>query len=216
MSQWTPTGRPRPGSPNSAPRSTRSRSPELKATFDGGAIRLSGAISDADREKIAAALGSIFGGDLTIGSIVPSLGELEFAANAKAAAALDALKVGFNGDQVVNALNLSVVNFATSSAEVPELVSGLLREAAATMKALPSGTAIEIAGYTDNTGDPDANLVLSQQRADAVRNELIKDGAPEDLLTAKGYGAANPIDSNDTDVGRFHNRRIEYHVTKTP
>lgn len=58
--------------------------------------------------------------------------------------------------------------------------------------------------------------MLSQQRAELVRGTLIKDGAPEDMLTAKGYGAADPIDSNDTEEGRFHNRRIEYHVTKTP
>ncbi len=190
--------------------------PGLKATFDGAAIKLGGAIPDADREKIAAALGSIFGGGVTVGSLAPSIGELESAANAKAAAALGSLKTGYSGDQVVSALNLSVVNFATASAEVPDSVAGLLHDGATTMKALPTGTVIEIGGYTDNTGDPDANLVLSRQRAEAVRDVLLKDGAPEDMLTAKGYGAADPIDSNDTDEGRFHNRRIEYHVIKTP
>ena len=123
--------------------------PGLKATFDGAAIKLGGAIPEVDREKIRAALGSIFGDGVTIGSLAPLLGELETAANAKAAAALGALKAGYSGDQVVGALNLSVVNFATDSAEVPELVSGLLRDAAMTIKALPSGTVIEIGGYTD-------------------------------------------------------------------
>ena len=36
------------------------------------------------------------------------------------------------------------------------------------------------------------------------------------MLTAKGYGSANPVDSNDTEEGRLRNRRIEYHVTKAP
>ena len=63
---------------------------------------------------------------MTIGSLVASPGEIETAANAKAAAALGSLKAGYSGDQVVSALNLSVVNFATDSADVLESVSGLL------------------------------------------------------------------------------------------
>ncbi len=190
--------------------------PGLKATFDGAAIKLGGAIPEAERERIAASLGSTFGGGVTIGSLAPSVAEWASSANEKAAAALDALKTGYSAADVITALNLSVVNFATGSAKVPDSVTSLMREAATIMKALPPGYAIEIAGYTDNTGDPDANLVLSRQRAESVRDVLVKSGAPEGLMDAKGYGAANPIDSNDTEEGRFHNRRIEYRVTKTP
>ena len=74
---------------------------------------------------------------------------------------------------------------------------------------------LEIAGYTDNTGDATANVTLSQQRADAVRNVLIHAGVDPSMVVAKGYGSANPIASNDTLDGRFRNRRIEYHVLKT-
>jgi len=190
--------------------------PGLKATYEGGSVKLGGAIPDADREKIAASLKSVFGEGITVASLAPSIGEWESSANARAAAALGALKTGYTAADVVTALNLSVVNFATDSAAVPESVIGLLHDAAASLKVLPQGYVIEIAGYTDNTGDPDGNLVLSRQRAESVRAMLIKDGAPEDMLTAKGYGAADPIDSNDTEEGRLHNRRIEYHVTKTP
>jgi OmpA-OmpF porin, OOP family len=74
---------------------------------------------------------------------------------------------------------------------------------------------LEIAGYTDNTGDAAANVTLSQQRADAVRNVLVLAGVDPSMLVAKGYGSANPIASNDTLDGRFRNRRIEYHVLKS-
>jgi outer membrane protein OmpA-like peptidoglycan-associated protein len=71
---------------------------------------------------------------------------------------------------------------------------------------------IEIAGHTDNTGDAAANMTLSQQRADAVRNALIQDGVAPALLTAKGYGDTRPIASNDTPDGRLQNRRTEFSV----
>src|SRR5208283_4331237 len=67
-----------------------------------------------------------------------------------------------------------------------------------------------------NTGNPAENITLSQRRADAVRDALIKDGANPDTLVAKGYGSADPIASNDTPEGRLRNPRIEYHILKTP
>ena len=51
---------------------------------------------------------------------------------------------------------------------------------------------------------------------EAVRAALVKAGVPEGRLTAKGYGAADPVASNDNEEGRFRNRRIEYHIVQTP
>jgi outer membrane protein OmpA-like peptidoglycan-associated protein len=68
---------------------------------------------------------------------------------------------------------------------------------------------IEIAGHTDNVGTDAANLVLSQQRADAVRNYLIKKGISPTRVTAKGYGASEPVEDNITEEGRQKNRRTE-------
>jgi OmpA-OmpF porin, OOP family len=190
--------------------------PGLKTAFDGASVKLGGTIPEAEREKVAASLGSALGAGVTVGSLIPSLGERASSANEKAAAALGALKTGFSAADVATALNLSVVNFASDSAEVPDSDLRFLRTAAASLKALPPGYAIEVAGYTDSTGDPAGNLVLSRERAESVRDVLVKSGAPEDMLTARGYGAANPIDSNDTEEGRWRNRRIQYHVTRTP
>ena len=188
--------------------------PGLHAMFDGDAVTIGGAIPD--RAQVVASLKSVFGDGVTVGALTDSVGDWATAANAKASEALGKLKSGFSAADVVSALNLSIVNFATDSAEVPSTVTGLLENAANDLKALPPGYAIEVAGYTDSTGDANGNLVLSQKRAEAVRDLLVKDGAPADMLTAKGYGAANPVAGNDTDEGRFRNRRIEYHIVKSP
>ena len=92
----------------------------------------------------------------------------------------------------------------------------LLQQAATPFKQLPANTVVEISGYTDNTGDPAANLQLSQHRADAVKNVLVQSGVNPSMLMAKGYGSANPIASNDTADGRFQNRRIEYQPSFAP
>lgn len=68
---------------------------------------------------------------------------------------------------------------------------------------------IEVDGYTDNTGDSEANHELSQKRADAVKKYLEKNGIDADRITAKGYGEENPVASNDTEEGRARNRRTE-------
>lgn len=68
---------------------------------------------------------------------------------------------------------------------------------------------IEVAGHTDSRGSDAYNMALSQQRADAVRNHLIKKGIEADRLTAVGYGESQPVADNATEEGRFKNRRVE-------
>jgi OOP family OmpA-OmpF porin len=72
------------------------------------------------------------------------------------------------------------------------------------------GLNIEIQGYTDNTGAEDYNLKLSQKRADSVMGFLVNRGIDPGRLSAKGYGSANPVASNDTAEGRAKNRRVEF------
>ena len=74
---------------------------------------------------------------------------------------------------------------------------------------------IEIAGHTDNVGTPEANTKLSKERAESVRDYLIKTyGLPHNLLIAQGLGATQPIASNDTPDGREKNRRVVFRVTQ--
>jgi len=133
-------------------------------------------------------------------------------ATQKASAALAALSPGFSAKDLVSALNLNIINFSSNSAQIPADSTEYLNRAAAAIKAAPSGTILVISGHTDNTGDSAANLALSQQRADGVRNYLIQQGVPSSILVTKGYGDTRPVSSNDTEEGKFRNRRIEFGV----
>ncbi len=74
---------------------------------------------------------------------------------------------------------------------------------------------IEIAGHTDNVGSPETNIKLSKERAESVRQYLLQTyGLPQNMVSAHGYGEANPIASNDTPEGRDKNRRVVFKITQ--
>lgn len=73
---------------------------------------------------------------------------------------------------------------------------------------------IEIRGHTDNIGSETSNQKLSHDRAEAVYNHLIKEGISDKRLSFKAYGESNPTETNNTEEGRFINRRVEFIVTK--
>ncbi|HTT10822.1 MAG TPA: OmpA family protein [Burkholderiaceae bacterium] len=131
------------------------------------------------------------------------------AANARAIAALDAIRAGTPMDAVLVALNLPTVNFASGSAEIPPDAKPVLVKAALVIKGLAPTVRLEIAGHTDSTGTAEANMLLSRQRAQAVADFLVASGVPRERLSATGYGDARPVATNATEEGRFHNRRIE-------
>ena len=68
---------------------------------------------------------------------------------------------------------------------------------------------IVVYGYTDNVGTDDRNMTLSQNRAQSVRDYLVSQGIPKDLITAKGKGPAEPVSDNSSVEGRAQNRRVE-------
>lgn len=87
-----------------------------------------------------------------------------------------------------------------------------LSQMAAILKKYPENV-LTIKGYTDSTGTPDGNKRLSEARAVAVREELIKGGVPSPTISVLGLGRENPIGDNRTADGRQQNRRVEIEIT---
>jgi OOP family OmpA-OmpF porin len=71
---------------------------------------------------------------------------------------------------------------------------------------------LKLAGYTDNVGSVQANLKLSKERANAIKDYLVSKGASANNITAEGYGKAHPIATNKTEYGRQLNRRVEFSI----
>jgi outer membrane protein OmpA-like peptidoglycan-associated protein len=91
----------------------------------------------------------------------------------------------------------------------------LLGEAAVILQRYPDVNMV-IEGYTDSVGSQDFNRLLSEHRANAVRDYLMQHGVDAARLVAVGRGAENPIASNATPSGRALNRRIEFHLSQLP
>ncbi len=121
---------------------------------------------------------------------------------------------GSSTGELVEAMNLAIINFQSGSAELPADTLAIIEKSAEAIRGAPLGATIEIGGHTDNIGDPASNLALSQARADVVKGALVNAGVPELMLTTKGYGDTRPRAANDTEFGRFQNRRIEYTVVE--
>jgi outer membrane protein OmpA-like peptidoglycan-associated protein len=106
------------------------------------------------------------------------------------------------------ALDASVLFDTGKSAIKPE-AKQTLHEAAERIRKFP-GAGIAITGHTDNVGSDASNQVLSEQRANAVKDHLVNvEGIAADALTTKGYGSTQPVADNGTEAGRALNRRVD-------
>jgi len=105
------------------------------------------------------------------------------------------------------------VQFANNSSRMERRNDALLDQISQAMIANPGVGNIRIEGYTDNVGDPRFNQRLSEERAVAVREALIKRGVDGDRLTTRGHGETHPIAPNKSAAGRAKNRRVEFIIT---
>ena len=103
------------------------------------------------------------------------------------------------------------IRFEPKRADIDPDSAGILDHLIETALRCPT-TDIEVAGHTDSDGEDAFNQALSEKRAQAVIDYLVKAGLPANRFTAVGYGSTQPVAGNDTDDGKAQNRRIEFLV----
>ncbi|MBM4781197.1 MAG: OmpA family protein [Archangiaceae bacterium] len=104
------------------------------------------------------------------------------------------------------------VYFDLNKATLQKRSFALLDQVSAVLKQHTEITLVQVEGHTDNTGVPEQNLKLSQERADSVKDYLVKQGVDASRVKAVGFGQEKPADSNDTPAGRDNNRRVEFNI----
>jgi len=103
------------------------------------------------------------------------------------------------------------IRFESGKADLSPDSLGLLDRLTETALRCPTAN-IEIAGHTDADGDATQNQMLSEKRAQAVADYLVRGGLPANRFTAAGYGSSQPIAGNDSEDGKAQNRRIDFVV----
>jgi outer membrane protein OmpA-like peptidoglycan-associated protein len=137
----------------------------------------------------------------------PPPGELEHPSSGGVQAlALYLASGGASGQK--NDFVLEGVTFDSASAKLTKDGTEKVGELAGLLKSHPNAK-IKVVGHTDDTGQAEANRALSEQRANAVRDELVHQGIAEDRIETAGMGEADPVAKNDSPANKEKNRRID-------
>ncbi|HSW13326.1 MAG TPA: OmpA family protein [Solimonas sp.] len=121
------------------------------------------------------------------------------------------MTVDMSGCVVGQTMTLQGVKFHNNSAELTSESKGILDGVGRTLNS-QKNLSVEIGGHTDAIGTEAFNLLLSQQRAESVRQYLIAHGIDGKRMVAQGYGELQPVGSNDSEAGRDTNRRVEFKI----
>ncbi len=156
-----------------------------------------------------AAIGATIGG----GAGAVTGGFLERQAQELRAELGEGIIIQNTGDALIVRMPQDIL-FATDSAQLSSGIYGDLRILSSSLNQY-SASRIEIQGHTDNTGAAAYNQNLSERRAEAVTQVLIRNGVSPARLRAVGYGETQPIASNLTPEGRQQNRRVQVVIRPT-
>jgi outer membrane protein OmpA-like peptidoglycan-associated protein len=169
----------------------------------GGAVGLITGDDSMERKKralIGAGLGALAGA---------SVGTYMDRQEAKLRAELERTGVSVTRDGDNITLNMpGNITFATNSADLNAGFFDVLNSVGLVVNEFDQ-TVIEVAGHTDSTGSDEYNQQLSQRRAGAVATYLGTRSVRSDRIIPVGSGETHPVATNDTDVGRQQNRRVE-------
>jgi outer membrane protein OmpA-like peptidoglycan-associated protein len=131
--------------------------------------------------------------------------------------ALDDLPDPFTDEALVKALNILIINFESGKYDVPLVRLKALEKGADFIKKLQQRepkTILEIGGHTDSDGNDASNQTLSENRANAVKAILVRYGVNAAGLQTRGYGESQAKYDNNSEQGKFLNRRIQYSIVK--
>ncbi|MCL4685002.1 OmpA family protein [Myxococcota bacterium] len=149
---------------------------------------------------IGAAVGGVAGG--LIGRYLDNQArEIDAIPDANVERQADRLLVTFPGDTF----------FDSGSSRIAPGAGQRLNSLSQTLRSYPESNVV-IRGHTDSTGSEAANLRLSEDRANNVRNYLVNGGVSPSRITAMGFGEQFPIATNATEAGRQQNRRVEIEI----
>jgi len=123
------------------------------------------------------------------------------------------VQVDIKGCEIKAEIQLQGVNFESNSDRLLPGATGVLNDAAATLRKNPS-IKVEVAGHTDSDGAAAYNESLSARRAATVHDFLANNGIAESRMTVRGYGESQPIADNTTAVGKAENRRVVLRITE--
>ena len=107
-----------------------------------------------------------------------------------------------------------IVQFETNKSILLPKSEELLNEVATAMKEHAEIKLVQIEGHTDKQGSAKLNMKLSDARAKSVRDYLIKQGIAGDRLVPKGFGETVPVADNNSEEGRYKNRRVDFKILK--
>jgi outer membrane protein OmpA-like peptidoglycan-associated protein len=102
--------------------------------------------------------------------------------------------------------------FATNSYDINDTIKTVLNEFSVYLKENPK-LIVALQGHTDNVGNPESNMILSENRAKAVADYLVSLSISQSRITFKGFGETKPIADNSSEEGRAKNRRTVFVVT---
>lgn len=114
------------------------------------------------------------------------------------------------GDKLL--IRLKAVNFPVGRADLPQDALPLLAKVKTIAEEL-NPSAVVVQGHTDSVGNKQLNKILSQNRADVVRDYLGENGLDKDKINAVGFGYEKPLSSNKSKQGRAENRRVDIVIT---
>jgi outer membrane protein OmpA-like peptidoglycan-associated protein len=109
---------------------------------------------------------------------------------------------------------LDPITFTTARTKIRRRSLRVLDNLAAVLAQHPELTRIRIAGHTDDRGGAELNKQLSQQRAEAVMQYLVRRGVPAERLETIGHGEDRPIETNSRAAGRAMNRRVDFEIVR--